>query len=143
MYNKNQSRKKWHGATIRRNLMYEELDPKIVDLLTKGGFVNVTGLLPFGGTSSGGEIQVTDPNDFGRFGSNKGKSVIVTPQGEVWLGTHLPESDILAKLCPRGEGARVPCSNGQYLTTFHLLHRLRDPYCSFGGSYSPKPAYWK
>lgn len=70
--------------------------------------------------------------DAGAWDRNNGKFVINTLDGEVWLGDdHCPETAraqwaIAQELCLAG-GAFVPCSNGEFIYTNELLHRLANP----------------
>jgi hypothetical protein len=102
------------------------------------GFVRVDGLKIRAKTIDG-EFEYpisSDPSDRGRYGGNNGYSVICpdrTP--EVWLtiGGFPPEKrniweSLLKELCPNGEGAFVPCSNGEEIIDWRqLLARVRDP----------------
>lgn len=80
----------------------------------------------------------------GRHDYNNGMSVIVTPDGEVWLragGDYygaMGENPYF-KFCPNGGGAFVPCSNGEQVRMHHLLRRVANPYDDIHGEYPPEP----
>jgi hypothetical protein len=99
--------------------------------LALAGMVRVDGLTanhPDGHTS---QIEVRR-GEAGAWARNNGKFVINTLDGEVWLGDdHCPETarqqwKLSQELCLAG-GAWVPCSNGDYIFTNHLLRRLANP----------------
>lgn len=63
-------------------------------------------------------------------------AVAVTLDGEVWIrhasenhATNCEEfAQLLERLCPNGEGAFVPCSNGEAVPSHMILTRISDPY---------------
>lgn len=102
--------------------------------LAVAGFVHVTGLTAWGPMEgSKSEVKVENVTDLGRFQSNNGKLVMVTIGGEIWLAMSIEkpyffaQSELGRELCPRGQGAFVPCSNGEYLHFTDMLARLADP----------------
>ncbi len=111
------------------------------ELLHKYRFVHVTGLVEWGPTNAehttiGYELPATY---LGRWDNNGGVMVIYTMGGEVWLSSSGPMSildesyniteyhDLLEGLCPYGQGARAPCSNGEWIHSHDILRRLRNP----------------
>jgi len=101
------------------------------------GFVHVTGLLytscPDWCVEEGEVLHIeAQEGDLGRFSHNNGLTVVVTEGGEVWLRsavTPLPEewAELREELCPNGEGAFVPLSNGEGVSPQDLLARVVDP----------------
>lgn len=106
-------------------------------LLGEQGFINVTGLTarsPYTGEQYqlGEKLPSTERGRFGEqtFGEQAGRVVIITNDGEIWLGAGkiTPHREVLIrKLCPRGNGAWVPCSNGDHLFADELLERASNP----------------
>lgn len=70
---------------------------------------------------------------------NNGKFVVVTPDGEVWLGTGAAAKTDVHEKYVSGRGAHVPCSNGESIEMHLLLERVADPYSDCHGSHSPIP----
>ena len=68
--------------------------------------------------------------DLGHWGHHKGKMVIVTICGEVWLADYLLDDDtqvLIGELANVGEGAFVPCTNGDHVLMSDMLRRMRNP----------------
>ena len=95
------------------------------------GFVHVTGLKvhgPMKGQEK--EIEAMTKELVGRWDTNNGKVVLVTLDGQVWLGKGLLPNELVAELCPNGQGAFVPCSNGETIWLNEILDRLAYPYAN-------------
>ena len=94
------------------------------------GYVHVTGLRTVGDHQEPYIIgeKITE-NDFGKRGSNNGVFSLNTKGGEVWIRTGFVSIrvDKLNELAPNGEGAFVPCSNGERVAMSDLLKRIADP----------------
>ena len=104
--------------------------------LRMAGFVHITGLpVHYGGTVEETLIQARYC-DFGYWDSNKGKIVVVTKDGEVWLAAHTADT---ARIASGNTGIYVPCSNGETIHMSLLLERMADSYSDCGGRYSPIP----
>jgi len=98
-------------------------------LLQSLGFVRVDGLNANGQVTDKYEIQA-DPERVGRWDYNNGTFVVVTTDGEVWIGrcpASTSDHNRLTLSCPNGQGAFVPCSNGERIGMHDLLDRLADP----------------
>ncbi len=103
--------------------------------LMRYGFVHVTGLPVNRGDNEESRITA-DPQQLGRYDYNNGVDVMVTLDGEVWIrhasdnkATRSPEFGRLReKLCPKGKGVFVPCSNGEAVPSYMILSRVSDPY---------------
>lgn len=101
--------------------------------LKEYGFVHVTGLRVSG---NGGYIigDRLKPEGFGKWDYNNGTYVIVTTGGEVWIGLYWDTlRDLTNELCPNGQGAFVPCSNGEQIAMKDMLQRIANP--SYGLTY--------
>ena len=71
---------------------------------------------------------------------NNGVGVIVTHDGEVWIGTSMMAcGGVRCKYGPR-QGAFVPCSNGESIPMHLLMERVANPYSDCDGKHSPAPA---
>ena len=104
-------------------------------VLALAGFVHVTGLTEWGPMNGQKSVigEYLPARWLGRYDMNNGKAVFVTSGGEVWLG--YPGSrkhetgmeEVVPVICPNGQGAFVPCSNGETINTGDILARLADP----------------
>ncbi len=94
------------------------------------GFVHVTGLHAYGAHSQPYIIgeKITE-KDHGKWGHNNGVCSLVTTGGEVWIRTEFVSiaKKELEQLAPNGEGAFVPCSNGESPPLIDLLNRMKSP----------------
>lgn len=103
--------------------------------LIKFGFIHVTGLEASRGKEEPVKIE-PQLGDRGKWDYNNGMMSIITMDGEVWLRHYSniqiddnPEFQALrTKLCPRGKGAFVHCSNGEGIASYALFCRVSDPY---------------
>ncbi|MEK7100620.1 MAG: hypothetical protein AAB921_00805, partial [Patescibacteria group bacterium] len=100
------------------------------------GFVHVTGLRYAAGSFAAGTlVQTPRPVELGRWDSNNGVEVIVTPGGEVWLAMYTCDHRLdreqvrltINSFAPNGQGAHVPCSNGESLNMHEVLKRHANP----------------
>lgn len=108
--------------------------------LREAGWVHVTGLRTWSVRGESYTIQVNRPGSLDRWDYNNGTKVLVTEDGEVWLGCHaarIPEG-----MAPK-EGAFVPCSNGEQLNLHDVLHRIANPYDGSNGIGCPVPEMQK
>ena len=118
-----------------RLIIDEKRTRKLVDL----GFVNVTGLPTQSMPNEPGEPIQAQRSQLGKHDYNNGKMVVVTEDGEVWLrGGHLDPS-LLGDICPKGNGAFVPCTNGESINGSYLLERVANPFCTCSEQFSPVP----
>lgn len=100
------------------------------------GFVRVDGLIcndPIRPNDRRQKLMAVD-GQLGRYDSNNGRVVVVSEGGEVWLAFHPGTSDfwdrfqpVTGELCPKGQGAFVPCSNGESLSWHDTMERLANP----------------
>ena len=106
--------------------MIERLPDETLSQLAIAGFVHVTGL----GTQILRVEDVIKANerDLGRWNTYNGKTVLVTVDGQVWLGKGLLSNELVAELCPNGQGANIPCSYGEMIYVDRLLDRFAHPY---------------
>ncbi|MEK7201383.1 MAG: hypothetical protein AAB737_01985, partial [Patescibacteria group bacterium] len=108
--------------------------------LQKAGFVHVTGLPTFRpGCGIEGENTIQPARkECGHYDHNNGLTVIVTDDGEVWLGkggnSFLPTKGM-------ERGCHVPCSNGEQISISCLLARVTDPMWDGGGEWWPVPVF--
>ena len=109
------------------------------------GFVHATGL-PTYINGKFHSIISARPQHLGKYDSNNGLTVVVTPNGEVWLqGPGGDEVEILLKdrglkdLAPKGRGAFVPCSNGEQIPGNLVLWRTANPESDCSGAYPAFP----
>lgn len=115
--------------------------------LMRYGYVHVTGLPTHRGLETEpGKIEA-DSYRLGRHDYNNGVAVAVTMDGEVWIrhssenrATNCEEfAQLLERLCPNGEGAFVPCSNGEAIPSYMVLMRVSDPYwIGYNGEFRSK-----
>lgn len=105
------------------------------DKLRMAGFVHVTGL-PYVGRPT---IVQAHKNELGHHDTSNHKAVIVTEDGEVWLGDESALKSTIQWKCAIYQGASVPCSHGEIIDMGLLLDRIADPYSDCGGLYSPVP----
>ena len=106
--------------------------------LMSTGLVHVTGLPVTRGDEECGPIQ-TRRNELAHHDANNGKVVLITEDGEVWIGVG---SDAQHEMClkyAREMGAFVPCSNGEQIETHLILARIADPYADHHGMCFPIP----
>lgn len=102
-------------------------------ILRDAGFVHVTGLTAMDGQCNPQYVIGEDvgSSHVGKHDNNNGKYVIVTPGGEWWIRAvinRLPvPREIFRRLCPNGQGAFVPCTNGEEILMSDLLDRVADP----------------
>jgi len=91
--------------------------------LRRLGFVRVDGLTEIG--FRGERLIAAEDRWLGRYDDNNGRTVVVTPKGEIWLadGVIVPKEILV----PNGKGAYVPCSNGEKIAFGDLLARVADP----------------
>jgi len=93
------------------------------------GYVHVTGLRTIGDKNKpyiiGEKLTV---KNYGTRGNNNGVFSLITNGGE---GTGFVgiRTDKLNEFAPNGEGAYVPCSNGERVSMRDLLNRIADPGC--------------
>lgn len=73
---------------------------------------------------------------WGHHACNNGKIVLITEDGEVWLGTGGVDLKAVREYAPE-PGAYVPCSNGDEVGMHLVLERVSDPYSDCNGAYSP------
>ena len=101
------------------------------------GFVRVDGLravVPWSPKEASKEDIITaDARALGCYDGNNGRVVITTLGCEVWLASS-PGGEfwtkikpIAAELCPNGQGAFVPCSNGEEICFEKIMARLSNP----------------
>lgn len=106
--------------------------------LTLVGFVRVDGLNAYRYGDNGEFFPYypieADSHHLGHWGYNNGMAVIVTLGGEVWLATAGGSQErrkmveaLHEELSPYGQGAFVPCSNGEDLLWSDILNRMADP----------------
>src|SRR3989344_3284465 len=105
--------------------------------LMAAGFVRVDGLIaryPFGGEEY---VIYGDSAQFGRWEQRGGFFSLITTHGAVWLRPVYwrglkQEQETFAKIisdfAPNGQGAFVPCSNGEYIEPYYLLCRASNPW---------------
>lgn len=99
------------------------------------GFARVDGLKATDPIQPSSEYEIKAVVDqLGRWDANNGRLVVVTEGGEVWLAFHPGTENFWQKLkavtdelCPRGQGAFVPCSNGEALSWYDTMQRLSNP----------------
>jgi hypothetical protein len=111
-------------------------------LLQQLGLVHVTGLRSWNVNGSNPDPIQAHKAHLGCWDYNNGKLVVVTVDGEVWLGVAIANFRCCPshrEICPHGQGAFVPCSNGEELSTHSLLRRLASPYDDLNGECSPVP----
>lgn len=108
-------------------------------LLRECGFIHVTGLRTHNHAHPGDKGYRIGENvplrQAGRWDSNNGKMVIITIHGEVWLAVADRGGPVrggtlktlVSQLAPNGQGAYVPCSNGEEIGTHALLARAANP----------------
>ncbi|MFA6295495.1 MAG: hypothetical protein WC666_03675 [Candidatus Paceibacterota bacterium] len=118
---------------------------KVVQTLTgielvKYGYVHVTGLPTNRGHDEDGEsknVIKSHPQSLGRYDHNNGVAVVNTMDGEVWIRfssgneevlDNSEYANLLGQLCPNGNGAFVPCSNGEAIPSYMVLTRVANPY---------------
>ena len=98
-------------------------------MLRELGFVRVDGLMAHSQVT--GKYEITPETErVGRWDYNNGTFVVVTMDGEVWIGRRpvsASDYESLTLSCPNGQGAFVPCSNGEKVGMHDLLDRLADP----------------
>jgi len=125
---------------------FEELSCRVLKVLREAGFVHVTGLPIV--RSSNPDVTVgfvcANEDQLGRYDSHDSEVVLVTLDGQVWLGStnalmNLNGSGIFSFLCPNGDGALVPCSNGGMIRREHLLERVANSYSNIAGNYPAAP----
>ncbi len=101
------------------------------------GFVRVDGLRavePWKAEEASEEDIVTaNAKALGCYDGNNSRVVITTLGCEIWLAYHpggefwAKIKSITAELCPNGQGAFVPCSNGEELSFDSVMARLSNP----------------
>jgi hypothetical protein len=118
------------GATLARAKHLQSL-----------GFVHVTGLRAWGPSPNAEPYKIQACRDqLGCWNYNNGKLVLITKDGEVWLGAGMDPCDLaLLDIVPNGKKGFVPCSNGEQLATHAILRRVTNPYDDFRGENSPVP----
>jgi len=101
-------------------------------ILAEAGFIHVTGLRCYH-HSSDYEYYIGEnvkSEELGCWEQNNGMNVIVTRGGEVWImAGPCPDeqSSVIVETAPNGRGAFVPLSNGEQISHYELLRRVRDP----------------
>ena len=126
-------------TTGQESVVAEEARTARAEELRGWGFVHVTGLPTWNLFGRPNYVIQAHQSELGCWSHNNGKVVVVTPDGEVWLGIWGGHSCPLSKFCPNGIGAFVPCSNGEQIPMLLLLTRVKDPYSNCQGDYSPIP----
>ena len=106
----------------------KQLPVEILAKLAVAGFVHITGMKVQRSLKDQESEVEARVRDLGRYDMNNGKTVLVTVDGQVWLGRGLLPEELIDELCPNGKGANVPCSNGESLEFNNLLYRMAYPY---------------
>lgn len=112
-----------------RDIVVTPTTSEVRSALRRHGFIHVTGLEMVGIDQRRSYIE-PEAKHFGRWDHNNGRLVVYTIGGECWLryGGKISDAvqEIVRDLCPNGEGAFVPCSNGEQLFSGEWLTRLAD-----------------
>lgn len=133
------AKKMWTTTTPHQPNKMQEKTKKDMETLRSLGMIHVTGLpLRFGEDHAlNGRIISAHRRDWGRYGSNNGMMVAVLDTGEVFLSAYSSSVyNTIAKICSKGSGAGVPCSNGEMVHGYHLMCRSVNPgWCGQSSSY--------
>lgn len=103
--------------------------------LQEKGFVRVDGLTAFGPGPDekrviGEHLPDLLEEELGKWDYNNGVYAVVTTDREIWIraadGTRPPGS-FFDVVTPNKSGCFVPCSNGEWPLSYHLLVRIANP----------------
>jgi len=103
----------------------KRLPQAILDQLKEKGYVHITEL----GFLDRGYFQA-HPYELGHYGHSEKVQVIVTEDGQIWVGVEILPTDLLEILCPNGLYVGGPLIAADIWTwdMAGLLKRLQDPY---------------
>ena len=111
------------------------LAPRPRSLLRLIGFVHITGL-----PTTNGVLITSQVAQRGRWDECEGKVVVVTKDGEVWIGAtsddaqiQKAEAECLRQVCPNGRGIDFPDWEG--INTGYIIQR------SIHSDYNPDPRH--
>ncbi len=102
-----------------------EIPPEWLKLM-HAGFVHVTGLPTFEGHDQKEKYIIFPYHDKRpAAGGNNSMCVVYLPDGSVWLRCGHVNTQAFVQ-CSFGAG--VPCSNGEEISSYHLMRRIADPF---------------
>jgi hypothetical protein len=101
-----------------------------MEALRSLGMIHITGLPMHYGRDNAlnGRIISAHRREWNMYGANNGMMVAILKTGEVFLSAFSNDlHNIVARICSKGSGAWVPCSNGEMIHSYHLFCRSVDP----------------
>jgi hypothetical protein len=126
--------------TARQTISTEKMEraKRMRDL----GFIHVTGLPTWNPNGTMGYFIQPRHGEMNCTGHNNGVTVVIMPDGEVWIG-FISDPIVICRMVTwlniGQTDAFVPCSNGEQVSQNLILARNANPYTDCHGQYSPVP----